>query len=405
MSKRPHSKRRGRVWKIVLITLAVLIAIRIALPYIVLHYANKTLAEMDGYYGHVEDVDLHIYRGAYQLDSLYINKVDSASGDQTEFFSSRMIDLSVEWQALFDGKIVGELEFQRPKLVFTKDKAELTDVAKDTNDFRKILKDFMPLKVNRFEVFNGSIHYADETANPKIDISLDSTHILAYNLTNAEKSGDTLPSTVTATAYAYEGSLDFKMKLNPLAEDPTFDLEAEMEGLNLVLLNDYLKTYGNFDINKGTFGLYTEFAAKEGKFAGYVKPIIKDLDVVGPEDKDDKFFDKLWEGVVGAAGVILKNPKKDQVATKVPIEGEFSNTSIDTWEAVFELLKNAFIQALLPQIDQQVNIETVDEEVEDDKPGLLKRIFTNEDKKNKKVKKEERKENGKEKKDKKKKDK
>ncbi|MBZ0097597.1 MAG: DUF748 domain-containing protein, partial [Taibaiella sp.] len=233
------------------------------------------------------------------------------------------------------------------------------------------------------------------------------THILAYNLTNAEKSGDTLPSTVTATAYAYEGSLDFKMKLNPLAEDPTFDLEAEMEGLNLVLLNDYLKTYGNFDINKGTFGLYTEFAAKEGKFAGYVKPIIKDLDVVGPEDKDDKFFDKLWEGVVGAAGVILKNPKKDQVATKVPIEGEFSNTSIDTWEAVFELLKNAFIQALLPQIDQQVNIETVDEEVEEDKPGLLKRIFTNEDKEkeNKKAKKKERKENGKEKEGKKKKDK
>ena len=85
--------------------------------------------------------------------------------------------------------------------------------------------------------------------------------------------------------------------------------------------------------------------------------------------------------------MILKNPKKDQVATKVPIEGEFSNTSIDTWEAIFELLKNAFIQALLPQIDQQVNIETVDEEVEDDKPGLLKRIFTNEDKENKKAKK------------------
>ncbi len=392
MSKRPRSKRRGRVWKIVLITLAVLIAIRIALPYIVLHYANKTLAEMDGYYGHVEDVDLHIYRGAYQLDSLYINKVDSASGDQTEFFSSRMIDLSVEWQALFDGKIVGELEFQKPKLVFTKDKAELTDVAKDTNDFRKILKDFMPLKVNRFEVFNGSIHYTDETADPKIDISLDSTHILAYNLTNAEKSGDTLPSTVTATAYAYEGSLDFKMKLNPLAEDPTFDLETEMEGLNLVLLNDYLKTYGNFDINKGTFGLYTEFAAKEGKFAGYVKPIIKDLDVVGPEDKDDKFFDKLWEGVVGGAGVILKNPKKDQVATKVPIEGEFSNTSIDTWEAVFELLKNAFIQALLPQIDQQVNIETVDEEVEEDKPGLLKHVFSGGDKDAKDKRKERREE-------------
>lgn len=363
-----------------MITLAVLVAIRIALPYIVLHLANKTLAEMDGYYGHVNDVDLHLYRGAYQLDSIYINKLDSATGDQTEFFSSRLVDLSIEWQALFKGRIVGEMEFRQPKLIFTKDKAELTDVAKDTNDFRKILKDFMPLKVNRFEVFDGSLHYVDETSDPKVDISLDSTHIAAYNLTNVEKSGHTLPSTIRATAYAYEGSLSFKMKLDPLAEDPTFDLEAEMEGLNLVLLNEYLKTYGDFDINKGTFGLYTEFAAKEGKFAGYVKPIIKDLDVLGPEDKEDKFFKKLWEGVVGAAGVIFKNPRKDQVATKVPIEGEFGNAGINTWEAVFELLKNAFIQALLPQIDQQVNIETVDEEVEEDKPGLLKRVFSGGDK-------------------------
>lgn len=387
MGTSSRKKKKGRVWKIILLTLVVLIAIRIALPYIVLHYANKTLAEMDGYYGHVEDVDLHIYRGAYQLDSLYINKVDSVSGDQTEFFSAYKIDLSVEWEALLDGRIVGELDFRSPKLVFTKDKAEPGNVAKDTNDFRKLLKDFMPLKVNRFEVFNGSIHYVDETAQPKIDISLDSTHILAYNLTNAAKIGDTLPSTVTASAYAYEGELSFKMKLDPLAEDPTFDLEAEMKHLNLVLLNDYLKTYGNFDINKGTFGLFTEFAAKEGKFAGYVKPIIKNLDVVGPEDKDDKFFERIWESVVGAAGVIFKNQKKEQVATKVPIEGEFDNASVNSWEAIFELLKNAFIQALLPQIDQQVNIETVDEGVDDDKPGLLKRIFSS-DKKEKKKKKE-----------------
>ena len=44
--------------KILLGVLIVLVAFRLALPYIVLRYANKTLAEMDGYYGHVEDIDI-----------------------------------------------------------------------------------------------------------------------------------------------------------------------------------------------------------------------------------------------------------------------------------------------------------------------------------------------------------
>jgi hypothetical protein len=73
------------------------------------------------------------------------------------------IDLLVEWGAIFHGSIVGELEFDSPVLIFTKEIVEWSDVKKDTTDFRKLLKDFMPLKVNRFEVFDGDLHYADNT--------------------------------------------------------------------------------------------------------------------------------------------------------------------------------------------------------------------------------------------------
>jgi len=107
------------------------------------------------------------------------------------------------------------------------------------------------------------------------------------------------------------------MKLNALADNATFYLTAEIKNTNLVLLNDFLKAYGNFDVHRGNLGLYTEMAAKDGKFKGYVKPIITDLKVVGPEDRHDTFFNKVWEQIVGAAGVIFRNQKKDQVATKV----------------------------------------------------------------------------------------
>ena len=368
-------------YKILIGVAILLITIRLILPYVILHYANKTLANMKGYYGHIDDIDLSIYRGAYIINDIYLNKVDSVSKKQTPFFKSRDIDLSIEWRALFHGSIVGELTFDAPELVFTKDKADLTDVKKDTTDFRKLLKDFMPLKVNRFEVNGGTIRYIDNTSTPKVDIALKQTHILALNLKNVIDDKVELPSTVTAQANAYEGTLNFNMKLNALADNATFDLNAEIKNTNLVLLNDFLKAYGNFDVHRGKFGLYTEMAAKDGKFKGYVKPIIKDLKVVGPEDRHDEFFNKVWEQIVGAAGVILKNQKKDQVATKVNIEGSFKNPKTNTLDAIWEVLRNAFIQALLPEIDNTISINSVNTATPEDKKNILQKIFSSDKKK------------------------
>jgi hypothetical protein len=373
-------------YKILIGVAILLITIRLILPYVVLHYANKTLANMKGYYGHIEDIDLSIYRGAYIINNIYLNKVDSVSEKQTDFFKAKNIDLSVEWGAIFHGSIVGELEFDSPVLIFTKDKVELSDVKGDTTDFRKLLKDFMPLKVNRFEVFNGDLHYADNTSKPKVDVALKQTHILALNLSNVTDDKIALPSKVTANASVYEGTLTFDMKLNALNKQPTFDLNADLKNINLVLLNDFLKAYGNFDVNKGTFGLYTEIAAKNGKFKGYVKPFIKDLDVVGQPDKHDNFFNKVYEHIVGAAGAVFKNQKKDQVATKVDMEGDFKNPQINTLDAIWEVLRNAFIQALMPSIDHEISLKSVDSEKPEDKKNLIQRIFKpekNEDQKDK----------------------
>jgi hypothetical protein len=370
----------GKKYKILFIVIAVLILIRLILPSIVLHYANKTLANVPGYYGHVEDIDLSIYRGAYQLNNMYLNKLDSVTGKQTPFFKVETIDLSIEWRALFHGSIAGRLTFYTPSLLFTKNKTEIGQVKKDTNDFRKVLRSFMPLKVNRFDVNNGNIHYIDETSNPKVDIAMTHTHILAENLTNVVDKKKELPSSVVANADVYGGKLSFNMRLNGLAAHPTFDLNAELKNTNLVLLNDFLKAYGGFDVERGDFGLYTEFASKDGVYTGYVKPVIKDLKVLGPHDKHDNILQLAWEAIVGAAGVILRNQHKDQIATKVPISGDLKTSSANIPESIWELLRNAFIQALVPNIDNQISINSVGKAPEK-KQSLFQKIFSKKDNK------------------------
>jgi hypothetical protein len=379
MKRRSKHFHFTRTYKILLIAVVLLIILRLLLPYILLRYCNKSLSELNGYYGHIEDIDVSLYRGAYQINNMYLNKVDAKTHKQTEFFKVNNIDLSVEWHALFRGKLVGEFVFNSPKLIFTKNRTEISDVKKDTNDFRKVLKDFMPLKVNRFEVYDGSIHYADPGATPKVDISIQQAHIIAENLKNVEDNKTELPSPVTANANVYGGTLSLNMKMDALAQRTRFDLNAEIKNANLPSVNDFLKAYGGFDVHKGTLSLYTEFAAKNGRYKGYVKPVIKDLDVVGPEDRKDKFFQKVWENVVGGAGKILENPKKDQVATKVPIEGDFTGSNTDIIETIWELLRNAFIHALMPSIDNQINISSLNTH-KDDHKGLFHKIFGGKDK-------------------------
>jgi hypothetical protein len=347
---------------------------------------------MNGYYGQVKDIDLALYRGAYKIKDIYLHKVDTVTSQETEFFEAKLIDLSIQWEALFDGKIVGELEFQDARLRFTKDKAEPGEIKNDTNDFRKLLKDFMPLKVNRFEVINGVIQYIDEGSKPPVDIQMDNTHIIAENL-KTEKDESLLPATVFAEANVYQGHLTVNMKLDPFAKLPTFDMNAELKETHLPDLNNFFKAYAKIDVNKGIFGLYTEIASKQGKFVGYVKPIIKDLDILGIEDRKDNILQKAWESITGLAGQALKNQRYDQVATKVPLKGTLDDTQANIWYAVMEVLKNAFIQAIQPSIDQEINISSVnaeqgeikldgegEKEKKEEKKGILNKLFNKKDK-------------------------
>jgi len=385
--------------KIVIIVLVVIIGIRLALPYIVLNYTNKTLSHMKGYTGHIEDIDIALYRGAYKIKEMYLHKIDSVTSQESDFFDSRLIDLSVEWKALFDGKLVGQLKFENPKIKFIKDKVEPQQLQNDTSEFRKLLDDLMPLEVNRFEITDGTIQYIDSTSKPKVDIEMNNTYVLAENLKNIKDTA-LLPAKVQATADVYKGKMILQMKLDLLALKPTFDMNLELKDTYLPDLNDFFKAYGKLDVNRGTFGLYSEIASKQGKFVGYVKPLITDLDIVGAEDRKDNILQKIWETMIGVGGQVFKNQSKDQVATKIPLKGTFKDAESNLWIAIIQLLKNAFVQALQPSIDQEINIASVNkkdsetlrekitgkkskDENDKNKKGFLKKLFNKEDKKDK----------------------
>lgn len=353
--------RLGKGWLIALLVLAfLLIAIRIALPPVATKVANDYLGgKLPGYVGHVDAVHFSFFRGAYQVEGFYLDKIDSALRKETPFVSVNTIDLALEWAALFHGKVVGKLYFETPVVSFTKDRVEPSTVVKDTTTFRQLLDVGMPLDVNRVEIENGSVHYKDLNSSPLVDISINDIYALAENLQNTIEPLVLLPSTIRADAGVYGGKVHVDVKLNLLADKPTFDLQAECKHLNLPDLNTFFKAYGKFTVEKGDFSVYSEVAAKDGGFKGYVKPLIVDLKVLGPSDKDENVLVKLWEGILDAVAWVFKNKPHDQLATKLPLEGRFDSPKPNILYAIYEILINGFIQALNPSLDYEINIHSV----------------------------------------------
>jgi hypothetical protein len=387
MEKEKKSKKRILL-KVLIILFTLLVVFRILLPYIVLKYVNKSLSKMKEYYGHVEDIDIHLIRGAYVINDMKIwKKVKKGNTDRFDtipFFSARSIDLSVQWGALFKGRVVGEIYVEDAALKYVKGKHKGEDVKTDTADFRQLVDDLMPLTVNHFEIYDSRIHYIDPYASPAVDIYMNDIFVYGANLSNVNKKKEILPATIHGMGHMYGGNFALDMKLNPLARNPTFDMNARMDQLNLVQLNPFLQAYGNFDVKKGEFNMYTEFAAKEGGFGGYVKPLVKDLDIVQWNKTEGDFGQILWETLIGVSAEVLQNQKKDQLATKVPINGRFEDPETNVWSAVNYLLRNAFVHSLKPAIDNSINIYHLRE----DKKSWFERLFgSKKDKKERKEKK------------------
>lgn len=222
----------------------------------------------------------------------------------------------------------------------------------------------LPLKINRFEIIDGKIAYKDFSTTPQVDIFIDSLQLVATNLSNVKDKSKELPSTLKAAGNSLGGgNLNVDMKMNFLKQVPDFDLDLSFENVDLTALNDFVKAYTNTDVEQGSFSLYTEMAAENGELVGYVKPVIENLKVLDWKKEEGNFLQKTWEAVVAVVTEIFENQKKDQLATRTPISGDLNNLDAGIWSTVWNVFKNAFIEALSKRVEGTIDF-TSDKEKE-----------------------------------------
>jgi hypothetical protein len=337
---------RPRTWLIIAAVVIVIgVAFRIALPVVVARYVNKTLNGLDGYTGRIEDIDISLWRGAYQIQGLRILKTGGKV--PVPFVAASEIDLSVEWMALFHGSIVAEIELYEPKLNFVNAKSPAQSQSKVDKSWTDTVRALVPFDINRFAIHDGQVHYRDFETEPHVDVFVQQINATARNLTNSDSFDNNLYASFEGRALAMgSGKIGFHGKLNPYAKQPTFDFDFALDGLELKQLNPFLKAYANVDAEAGTISLDTELGASGGKFKGYAKPFIQNLKLLDWDKEKEGFFHKLWEGAAQVVSEVLTDQSKDRVATRIPFSGSIDSPSADIWTTIGGLLKNAFLVSL-----------------------------------------------------------
>ncbi|WP_405414448.1 DUF748 domain-containing protein [Maribacter sp. Asnod1-A12] len=356
VNKRKSYKKKRYVVPVILITL--LILIRLALPYFVKNYVNKVLADIPGYYGQVEDIDLSIIRGAYTINGMYLNMVEANT--EIPFLDFKKTDISIEWNALFHGRIVSEIEMTEPTIiyVFEDQQQDTTDQA-DVEDWTKALTDLVPIDINRLTIEKGKFAFLQLQADPNIDLNLYDVQLSATNLRNVVEKTRTLPSNIHATATSIgNGNVLLDGNMNLVKEIPDMDINFSLEDANAKALNDFTNYYAGIDFDEGSFDLFGELAIADGYMKGSFKPILKNAKLIG---KDDGFIKTLWEGFVGFFKFILKNHKEDTLATKIPVEGDLNNVKTKIWPTVTRIFRNAWVQAYKEITDDDLNYKDATE--------------------------------------------
>jgi Domain of Unknown Function (DUF748) len=141
----------------------------------------------------------------------------------------------------------------------------------------------------------------------------------------------------------------------PETNGPDFALVAAIENTDMRTLNELLRAYGKFDVVQGFFSVFTEMRVQNRAVRGYVKPLLRELDVYDAgQDADKNLFQQLYEAVVGGVSKLLENIPRREVATETDIAGPLEQPRASTWEVLVGLIQNAFFKAILPGFERQL---------------------------------------------------
>lgn len=346
--------RRARLgWMSLALLVLLLIAIRLALPDWIRDYLNNKLDRMGNYHGHIADVDVALWAGAYSLNDVTITK--HTEEIPVPFMAANRVDLAVSWRALLNMELAANAEFHQPVLNFVDDEGDATQSGSGV-DWRQELESLVPFRIDEIQIHQGTVHFRNFSSEPVVDLQATDVQGQILNLTNHRDQPDRAAECVLTAMVLGQAPLEAACKVDPFDVLQNFQLQLKLTNVELARLNEFLQAYANLDAESGNGDFVMELDARDGELTGYAKPLFENVSIFSwqhdIEEQGDNPFRALWESFWGGVENLFKNQGTNQIATRVEIRGEISDVETSTWEAIVGILKNAFVEAYKPQFEK-----------------------------------------------------
>lgn len=337
------------------IVLVVLVGIRILLPEIIKKQLNDFLADFsEVYVFHVADVDLSILRGAYRFEGVdgRLKKLDR------EFFKAEHIDVSVSWRDIFSGHlrtdILGQgVEFKgTPE--FLQALKEQTEASK--KDAQKLGDKVFPLHISRIDLRNSKATFADIGGIPEeLQLRLTNVDGRVSNVTATEKEPNSLINLRAVIQDSATGIIVGEVDQKQVPAEYLFSFELKQ--FDLTSLNPFLKRRVPLSFEKGKADIYAEVKGENNNVYGYVKPFVKDAEVMG--DKGDFKGVKHWSIEVATAfsNVLLKSSREKTVATKFNFAYEAGKFQWNLGDVLGRAFEHGFGNELSPGLENKFSMK------------------------------------------------
>lgn len=339
--KKPISKSSRRALALVVGLIVILVAIRAALPGIILKQLNRTLdTAMTDYQGHIKDFDLALWKGTYYIEGLWLRKRSAPAGQN--LIEIKNIEVDVSWAALFRGHLFLDVQLWEPVItLYDSAKPEAKQQGTEEKNWTQVLDSLIPFKIQSVQVHDGTFRFRRSDLSPPVEVNLDRIGLQLTNIGNIHSENEQkLPSKLNVDARLQKQSdVSLKGRLR-LAQEPwAARLRLDLAPFPLASLNDFFRSYGFFDLTEGSIHGQARLYTTWPEVDALIQVRGDKIDVVAPRQRFLGF-----RGVITEIGLALVNwfvQNKDQeISTELKIDGSWPDLKLDTWRAVRELFKD-----------------------------------------------------------------
>jgi hypothetical protein len=166
----------------------------------------------------------------------------------------------------------------------------------------------------------------------------------------ADAGGESSTMTLAARPMG-TGAVDVDGRFRRDAGGPEVDLQLVARNVALPAFNEALRANGALPLEAGRFAMAIEARVRDGRIAGYAKPAFTGVEVA--EQQDAGVARELAKKVVDAVSELLDNERGD-VATRITLSGTLPDPNVSVWEAIVGVLRNAFVEAIVPEFERVV---------------------------------------------------